>query len=121
MISRCSEARERTVNRSERSSEMTTDDTIAGYRRTPATSIDAMRTVFLVGTVPATEDDSLAAIKLAAEAGVDLDAFNVNGDTALHRAAARGADSIVAYLADRGAGSIPRIGADAHRSTSRSA
>jgi hypothetical protein len=62
-----------------------------------------MRTVFLVGTVPATEDDSLAAIKLAAEAGVDLDAFNVNGDTALLRAAARGADSIVAYLADRGA------------------
>jgi hypothetical protein len=50
MISRCSEARERTVNRSERSSEMTTDDTIAGYRRTPATSIDAMRTVLLVGT-----------------------------------------------------------------------
>jgi hypothetical protein len=39
MISRCSEARERTVNRSERSSEMTTDDTIAGYRRTLATSM----------------------------------------------------------------------------------
>jgi ankyrin repeat protein len=54
-------------------------------------------------SVPATEDDSLAAIKLAVEAGVDLDAFNVNGDTALHRAAARGADSIVAYLAERGA------------------
>jgi ankyrin repeat protein len=54
-------------------------------------------------SVPATEDDSLAAITLAAEAGVDLDAFNVNGDTAIHRAAARGADSIVAYLAERGA------------------
>jgi hypothetical protein len=50
MISRCSEARERTVNRSEWSGETTTDDTTAGYRRTPATSIDAMRTVFLVGT-----------------------------------------------------------------------
>ncbi len=49
MISRCSEARERTVNRSEWSSETTTDDTTAGYRRTPATSIAAMRTVFLVG------------------------------------------------------------------------
>jgi ankyrin repeat protein len=54
-------------------------------------------------SVPATEGDSLAAITLAAEAGVDLDAFNVNGDTAIHRAAARGADSIVAYLAERGA------------------
>lgn len=54
-------------------------------------------------STPATEEDSLAAIKLVAETGVDLDAFNVNGDTAIHRAAARGADSIVAYLAERGA------------------
>jgi ankyrin repeat protein len=54
-------------------------------------------------STPATEEDSLAAIKLVAEAGVDLDAYNVNGDTAMHRAAARGADSIVAYLAERGA------------------
>jgi uncharacterized protein len=53
-------------------------------------------------STPATEADSLAALKLVADAGVDLDAFNVNGDTALHRAAARGADSIVAYLAERG-------------------
>ena len=50
MISRCSKARERTVNRSEWSSVTTTDDTTAGYRSTPATSIDAMRTVFLVDT-----------------------------------------------------------------------
>jgi hypothetical protein len=50
MISRCSDARERTVNRSEWSSETTTVDTTAGYRRTRATSIDAMRTVFLAGT-----------------------------------------------------------------------
>ena len=54
-------------------------------------------------STPATEEDSLASVKLAAEAGVDLDAFNVNGDTAMHRAAARGADSIVAYLGERGA------------------
>ena len=44
MISRCSEARERTMNRSEWSSETTTDDTNGGYRRTPVTSIDATRT-----------------------------------------------------------------------------
>ncbi len=53
-------------------------------------------------STPATEEDSLAALALVVEAGVDLDAFNVNGDTAIHRAAARGADSIVSYLAERG-------------------
>ena len=53
-------------------------------------------------STPATEEDSLAAIKMVAEAGVDLDAFNTNGDTALHRAAARGTDSIVTYLAEQG-------------------
>jgi len=50
----------------------------------------------------ATEEDSLAALALVVEAGVDLDAFNVDGETAIHRAAARGADSIVTYLAERG-------------------
>jgi hypothetical protein len=55
-------------------------------------------------STPATEEDSLAAIKLAAEAGVDLDAFNVNGDTAMHRAAARVAPiRSSTYLAERGA------------------
>jgi ankyrin repeat protein len=54
-------------------------------------------------STPATEEDSLASIKLVAEAGVDLDAFNMNGDTAIHRAAARGADSIVTFLAEQGA------------------
>jgi ankyrin repeat protein len=53
-------------------------------------------------STPATEEDSLAALKLVVEAGADLDAFNVDGDTAMHRAAARGADSIVSYLAERG-------------------
>jgi ankyrin repeat protein len=53
-------------------------------------------------STPATEEDSLASLKLVAEAGVDLDAFNMNGETAMHRAAARGADAIVAYLAERG-------------------
>lgn len=53
-------------------------------------------------STPATEEDSLAALALVVEAGVDLDAFNVNGETAIHRAAARGADSIVSYLAGRG-------------------
>jgi ankyrin repeat protein len=53
-------------------------------------------------STPATEEDSLAALTLVANAGIDLDAFNMNGDTAVHRAAARGADTIVSYLAERG-------------------
>jgi hypothetical protein len=50
MISRCSDARDRMRNRSGWSSETTTDDTPAGYRRMPATSIDATRTKFSVAT-----------------------------------------------------------------------
>ena len=49
-IFRCSEARDRTMNRSEWSRETTTDVTTAGYPGTPVTSIDAMPTAFLVGT-----------------------------------------------------------------------
>ena len=49
-ISRCSDARDRTRNRSEWSSETTTDATTGGYRRTPATSIDSRCTMFTVGT-----------------------------------------------------------------------
>jgi hypothetical protein len=48
--SRCSEARDRTRNRSEWSSEKTTDATKRGYRRISITSIDAMRTVFSTPT-----------------------------------------------------------------------
>lgn len=49
MISRCSEARERTMNWSEWSSETRTD-TNERYLRTPVTSIDATRTVFSIAT-----------------------------------------------------------------------
>jgi hypothetical protein len=52
MISRCSEARETSRNRSEWSSETTTDVTHGAYRRTLATSIEATVTSFLVGTAP---------------------------------------------------------------------
>jgi ankyrin repeat protein len=55
-----------------------------------------------VGT-PATEEDSLEALKLLMQYGVDPDAFNGRGQTALHVAAGRGADSLVRYLAEQGA------------------
>ena len=50
MIYRCSEARDRTRDGIEWSSEMTTDETNGGYRRAAVTSYDRTRTAFLVGT-----------------------------------------------------------------------
>jgi ankyrin repeat protein len=55
------------------------------------------------GAIPVTEEASLQAIKMLAERGVDVNAFNTNGQTAVHLAVARGAQSIVKYLAGQGA------------------
>jgi ankyrin repeat protein len=57
-----------------------------------------------VGALPVTEASSLEAIKLCVERGVDVRAFNTSGETALHIAAARGADNIVRFLVEKGAG-----------------
>jgi hypothetical protein len=46
---------------------------------------------------------SLDAIKLLVEHGVDINAFNANGQTVLHNAAARGSIAIIQYAADQGA------------------
>ncbi|MEO8256305.1 MAG: ankyrin repeat domain-containing protein [Acidobacteriota bacterium] len=53
--------------------------------------------------IPVTEASSLEALKLCVQHGVDINAFNSNGGTALHSAAARGANSLVTYLAEQGA------------------
>lgn len=50
-----------------------------------------------------TEADALEAVVLAARLGGDVNASDGRRDTALHGAAAKGADSIVQFLADRGA------------------
>jgi ankyrin repeat protein len=55
------------------------------------------------GAIPVTEESSLEAIKLCLDHGVDVNAFNTNGQTALHNAVGRGTLTIVRYLADRGA------------------
>jgi ankyrin repeat protein len=49
------------------------------------------------------ESEALEALKLTVNAGLDVKQVNTAGDTALHGAASRGADSIVEFLVDRGA------------------
>jgi len=50
-----------------------------------------------------TEEGAIETMKVLLDRGVDIDAFNQSGLTALHRAAGRGADKIVKFLAERGA------------------
>jgi uncharacterized protein len=51
-----------------------------------------------------TEAQALETVKLCAELGLDVNAVTDKGETALHGAAGRGADSIVKFLAGKGAG-----------------
>ena len=50
-----------------------------------------------------TEAEALEALKVAMAAGLDVKQTNRAGETALHGAASRGADTIVQYLIDHGA------------------
>jgi ankyrin repeat protein len=49
------------------------------------------------------ESDALEALKVSIGAGLDLNQANSKGETALHGAALRGADTIVQFLVDHGA------------------
>jgi cytohesin len=49
------------------------------------------------------EKDALEAVKLAAAAGVDVNAANANGQTALHGAVYRAGNSIIKFLIESGA------------------
>jgi len=53
------------------------------------------------GTAP--EPRVLEAVTLLVDHGVDVNAFNANGQTILHNAAQRGHDSVVEYVAHKGA------------------
>jgi ankyrin repeat protein len=55
------------------------------------------------GTLPGDEPESLEAVKLLVELGNDVNAANDRGETALHGAAYRGANTIVKYLVEKGA------------------
>jgi ankyrin repeat protein len=50
-----------------------------------------------------TEADAIASIKLFLDAGVDVNAADNQGDTALHGAAQKGTDQVVQFLVDHGA------------------
>jgi ankyrin repeat protein len=50
-----------------------------------------------------TEAEAIASIKLCLDAGVDVNAADNQGDTALHGAAQKGWDQVVQFLVDRGA------------------
>ncbi|MCU1339036.1 MAG: ankyrin repeat protein [Bryobacterales bacterium] len=49
------------------------------------------------------EPEALEGLKVALDSGLDLNQANAKGETALHGAALRGADSIVQFLVDHGA------------------
>jgi len=55
------------------------------------------------GGPAAAEGTIIEALQLFLDYGADVDAFNANGQTAVHLAAQRGADSVVKFLAERGA------------------
>jgi ankyrin repeat protein len=59
--------------------------------------------IFTPGEDPGTNDEAFAAVKLALELGGSVTAVDDKGDTALHGAAARGANPLAQFLAERGA------------------
>jgi len=50
-----------------------------------------------------TEEEAIEAIQLCLDAGIDINAANGQGQTALHAAAQKGWDKVVQFLADHGA------------------
>ena len=59
--------------------------------------------IWHVGESAGTNEEAFEAVKLAQELGNDVNAVDVNGDTALHGAAHRGATEIVRFLVSKGA------------------
>ena len=59
--------------------------------------------IWKIGENPGTNEEALAAVRLAWELGNDVNAVDANGDTALHGAIHRGAGNIVRFLVEKGA------------------
>src|SRR5262249_42685425 len=84
----------------------------ANVKLATKTGIDALMFAAGVGyrdkNTRGTEAEALEALKVAMEAGLDINTTNSRGEAALHGAASRGADTIVQYLADHGASINPK-------------
>ena len=59
--------------------------------------------IWKIGENPGTNEEALSAVRLAWELGNDVNAGDVNGDTALHGSIHRGAGNIVEFLVEKGA------------------
>ena len=82
------------------------DPTITKKDRTNAAMLVAAGQVFGLGpaTGPAvTSQTTVEALNLCLDNGIDINAFNTTGQTALHIAAGRGLDDVVKFLAGHGA------------------
>ena len=64
---------------------------------------DDTTALMLAGGMTGTEEEVLAAMQLALDVGVDIDAVNHNGETAMHFAAYKNRAEAVKLLADKGA------------------
>ena len=80
-----------------------------GADPTPATKDGSTAVMFAAGVgyrdknTRGTERDALAAVRILVDADPDLHRVNSRGETALHGATDRGADSVVQFLVERGA------------------
>jgi ankyrin repeat protein len=57
----------------------------------------------MIAAAGSPEASALEAVRMLVERGVDVNAFNANGQTILHNAAGRGSNSVVEYVAQKGA------------------
>jgi ankyrin repeat protein len=60
-------------------------------------------TMAMIAAAGTPETSAFEAVRMLVEHGVDVNAFNANGQTILHNAAGRGSNSIVEYVAAKGA------------------
>jgi uncharacterized protein len=84
--------------------EIGADPLIKTANNTTSLMVAAGVGIWAPGENPGTHEEALAAVRLIVDLGVDVNAVDDNGDTALHGAVYRGgAVSVIQVLADRGA------------------